>query len=704
MFGKSFFLGEYMSVIQDKNYDLNKLGAIGSKYLLANGYFGYRGTMEEDGPKEFVAVNVNGLFDKNAGETMETVNVFNPLMTRCYINKELIQRNNENKNTHIIRINLNLGLFNRQTVFEYDDVKIKIRSERFIDQENKFMIYSRYQISADKEVDIEMFNGIDTEIWNMQGMHLLTGKKVKDGQKIIVAGKTRSTHKQLLVGLMSVRNFRHRDNSFDKAYFKYEMKLEPDKIYEIDKYACIMHSEDVNLDKINELLDNAKDIGYDELLERNRLKWLELWHDAGVNAINNDYVNRISQYAVFQLVQNRPISEKTGVAFKGLSGQFNNSSISWFNEFLLFPFYLNHFPEAARNMLVNRINGLKEAKKLAKHFDLEGAFYPSFASSSGKPIDLKTEVREYIHVGAMIVYALYDYYFRTEDYEIIRNGGLEMALECARLYVNLAELNDTKTHYDFPHASGIDHNHYDVTNSAFTNRLIKNNFDVLLKMIAIVKYKDKDYWQQLFDENDYHTMIETMRKIRRKFYLKNPNIKNVMEQFDGYFNLQDVSLKEWRFLSKEPEFDRTRYQIIENPEVFAISFLFPTEYDLNVKKANYEYYFNRLSSRLYISKTMSLLTAVEIGYTRRGYRQFLKLGDMNLSSSDIFVYGLDLIHLAAIYVSLVYGFAGLRFEDNLISCNLWLPKDIRRLEFNIKNNNNQGAVKIKRNISLINWE
>lgn len=692
-----------MSTIHDKNYDLNLKEAIGNKYLLTNGYFGYRGTLDEDSKEERVAVNINGLFDLAEDCDLESVNAFNPLYTRIYINGKPVLRSDDVETIHKVDLNLKNGLFKRLTEFKLDNIMVTISSERFIDQKNLHMIYSRYKIFVDNPVKIVMLTGIDTEVWNKEGEHLKINGVDKTRNEIIISAETKNDKIPLVVGLVSDRDFRHKDRSDEDTNYKFEILMDPFHDYEIVKYACIMHSGDVDKKKMNQYLEEASENGYDELKRRNELYWEELWNDAKIDVINNYQANKQTQYSLFQLIQHRPYSDNVSIPMRGISGQYRNGAYHWLNEFFLFKFYLNTFPKAARHIVMNRINGLDGALALAKHFHREGALYPEFVSSLGMPIDYKFENKQMIIVSGLVVYTIYDYISRTQDESVLTEGGLKTVIECAKLFNSLAVLNETKTHYDFPEVSGIDRNHETVTNSVLTNMLIKNAYDVTLKMVTMVKTKDKKYWKKLFDKYGYDEDIKKLRKIRRKFYLKNPNVQNIAEQFDDYFNLEDVSIGEWKKLSRNEGFDKTKYQIIENAEVFAVSYLFPNEYSYTVKEANYEFYFNRLSSRRCLSKLLSLLMECELGNSRRAIKQYMNLTELEIEKTYRFEEGLDIFSCGASYVAMVYGFAGLRFQGLLVSNNLWLPNDIRRLEFYIKHIGDKGFVKVKRNIATIDW-
>lgn len=63
----------------------------GNRFLIGNGYFGIRGTLEEYTKEQMCAVNMAGIYERAGSAWRETVNAPNPLHTYVKVN---------GKNTH----------------------------------------------------------------------------------------------------------------------------------------------------------------------------------------------------------------------------------------------------------------------------------------------------------------------------------------------------------------------------------------------------------------------------------------------------------------------------------------------------------------------------------------------------------------------------------------------------------------------------
>ena len=50
--------------LEESHFDAQNIVSNGNRFLLANGYMGYRGTMDEWGSPQLAAVNLAGVYDR----------------------------------------------------------------------------------------------------------------------------------------------------------------------------------------------------------------------------------------------------------------------------------------------------------------------------------------------------------------------------------------------------------------------------------------------------------------------------------------------------------------------------------------------------------------------------------------------------------------------------------------------------------------
>ena len=97
--------------IQKNGFNTSDIEQHGSKYLLGNGFMGYRGTMEEYGAEQLVAVNLAG-----GSNWRESVNAPNPLYTVVSINGTDLDLSSLQPVSHTQKSDIKKGIHSRETV------------------------------------------------------------------------------------------------------------------------------------------------------------------------------------------------------------------------------------------------------------------------------------------------------------------------------------------------------------------------------------------------------------------------------------------------------------------------------------------------------------------------------------------------------------------------------------------------------------
>ena len=66
-------------ILTESEFNEDNTAWNGNRFLMGNGYFGIRGTLEEYTKKQMCAVNMAGIYDKMGNSWRESVNAPNPL-------------------------------------------------------------------------------------------------------------------------------------------------------------------------------------------------------------------------------------------------------------------------------------------------------------------------------------------------------------------------------------------------------------------------------------------------------------------------------------------------------------------------------------------------------------------------------------------------------------------------------------------------
>ena len=122
----------------------DKVEQNGSRFLIANGFMGYRGTMEEFGKNQLVALNMAGLFDKNGDSWRESVNAPNPFYVKVSAGNTELNVLTANIANHEQILNIKHGIHSRNTVFSVDGANVTVTAERFLSMKRENIAALKY--------------------------------------------------------------------------------------------------------------------------------------------------------------------------------------------------------------------------------------------------------------------------------------------------------------------------------------------------------------------------------------------------------------------------------------------------------------------------------------------------------------------------------------------------------------------------------
>ena len=174
----------------------------------------------------------------------------------------------------------------------------------------------------------------------------------------------------------------------------------------------------------------------------------------------------------------------------------------------------------------------------------------------------------------------------------------------------------------------------------------------------------------------------------KKIYLPQPNEKGIIEQFDGYFALNDVGPNEVKSMVKnEKEYlgiYASQTKTIKQADVVSLLVLFRKQ---EFMKENYEYYLPYTEHGSSLSSSMYSILASKIGKVEEAYQMFRKSSSIDLGTNQkmyaggIYIGGTHPASNAGAYLSVIFGFAGLSLFEEKPLINQQLPHEIKKIEF-----------------------
>ena len=229
--------------IEKKGFEMPDIEMNGSKFLIGNGYMGYRGTMEEYGAEQLVAVNLAGFFDLADGSNWrESVNAPNPLYTLIKTTDTELNLSKTTVVSHKQNLDIRNGIHSRETTFLLDGVNVTIKAERFVSMVRENIIAMKYSVAADKPISIIVKTGIDKSVWNISGKHLNYIKEEMCRNSIELNAETVQLKNKLRI-YETVLNWSENKNTLgEKLLHSAQIDLQSNKEFEFTKIAGISNA------------------------------------------------------------------------------------------------------------------------------------------------------------------------------------------------------------------------------------------------------------------------------------------------------------------------------------------------------------------------------------------------------------------------------------------------------------------------------
>ena len=702
--------------IEEKTFDVENIASEGSRFLNGNGYLGIRGAMEEYDKSQLVAINLAGIYDQVPGKWREPLNAPNCLYTFITIDGKKYALPEALPKEHEVCLDYRNGIFSRKTIFETEKGKVTIQSEHFASMENVHLIALSYKISLDFQADVEITTGIDGNVWDINGPHYETEDFQMLEGRIELVAVIQENHHQVCVMEDLSTDFHARTLIFqgkDQMLRKISFESEARKIYKIEKVITVYTSNDCNdfLRISRSTCNKEKEKGF-EIIKNEHIKvWESLWEKSQIIIDSEDNAMELLNYSIYHLHCIAPRHSKSmSIPARGLSGQTYKGAVFWDTEMFMLDFYLYTEPNIARTIIKYRIDTLTGAKQKAEEYGYQGAFYAWESQEGGfdacsdynvtdvftmRP--MRTFFRDkQVHISAAVVYGIAQYLTVTDDISILEEGGIETILECALFYESLLLKKVLSNRYEIHDVIGPDEYHERVNNNGYTNRMAKFTFEKAMEVIEKLDSLSESTIERVNKNYNIRKLKEQFHKSLENLYIPQPDKQGIIEQFDGYHKLEDVTVEIVKSrLLHEKEYWGGAYgvashtKIIKQADVVTWLNLFPDDFDKEVMIKNWNYYEPRTEHGSSLSACMYAMLACKCGMKEKAYPFFIKSAGADYYGGGkewaglIYIGGTHPAAAGGAYMTAIKGFAGIYVEEDKIKANPQLPKEWKSMEFQV---------------------
>jgi len=693
-------------------------------FSLSNGTIGVRGTLDEGDPAHIHGTFINGLHETwpiihpesaygfaKTGQTI--VNVPDATAIEVLVDGETF-RCTEGGVEARRRLDFNTGVLTREASWvSTSGVGVHLLFRRLVSLREPELVAFDVSVEVDRDAHIELISRLvnrqDLEHDQpdetadprkgaaLQHRVLEPRAATVDGARLVQGWVTSNSRMGLITGMDhrvthdDVRIFLNRRSDDFAVHF--DLHLDAGQTVQLFKavtYHATNGEDDVDDHRVaNRTLDTAIEMRMEGLIDAQRKELEQLWDAADIDVGAQIDVQRAARWNLFQLLQASATLRNTSVPAKGLTGQAYDGHYFWDVEIYILPFLIYTNPLKAAEILRFRHRLLDQARERATELSHRGALFPWRTINGEEASAYFLAGTAQYHIDADIIYALRKYVEVTGDDGLLWDIGVELAVETARLWVDVGFYRAGRFHIHG--VTGPDEYSALVHDNAFTNSMARMNLRFAADCVQRMKEEQPNLYEKLVEDISLtEAEVTDWRLAADAMY--------VPYDFDLGITPQDEN-----FLSNEPwDFERTppskypmllhfhplviyRHQVLKQADVVLADFLLGDEFSFELKKANFDYYDPITTGDSSLSASVEAIMAAEIGYADRAYQHFehalfMDLADLAGNTTD----GVHMASTGGVWMALVYGFGGLRDYRGELSFDPRLPRDWHHLAFRLR--------------------
>jgi alpha,alpha-trehalose phosphorylase len=428
-------------------------------------------------------------------------------------------------------------------------------------------------------------------------------------------------------------------------------------------------------------LAEARHTGWEGLCAEQREYLDAFWEDADVEVDGDPELQQAVRFALFHVLQAGARSERRAIPAKGLTGSGYDGHAFWDTESFVLPVLTYTFPDAAGDVLRWRLATLDLARERATQLGLQGAAFPWRTIAGRECSGYWPAGTAAMHIGADIAGAVLRYQHATDDPAFVRDVGLPLLVETARLWAALGH-HDRKGRFRLPGVTGPDEYSAISDDNTYTNLMARRN--LLGAAEAVDRHpQEAEALGVVADE------VGVWRTAADAMHVPYDGILDVHMQAEGFthharWDFEDTPAEKYPLLLHYPYFDLYRKQVVKQADLVMALYACGDRFTDEEKARAFAYYEPLTVRDSSLSACVQAIMAAETGhldlaYDYLGEAALMDLHDLEHNTRD----GLHIASLAGSWLALVAGFGGFRDHDGVLTFAPRLPPGLGRLAFRI---------------------
>jgi kojibiose phosphorylase len=483
----------------------------------------------------------------------------------------------------------------------------------------------------------------------------------------------------------------------------WDLDAELGKTYRADRLVTVYSSRDV-VDPAEAAITHLEPVfaggSLENVFQAHRQAWAQRWQASEVQVEGDPAAQRALRFATYHLISMaNPEDDRVSIGARALTGDSYKGHVFWDTEIYMLPFYIYTHPPSARALLMYRYHTLPGAREKARVLGYRGALYAWESADDGHETTPASVVgpngalvrvlcgEQEQHISADVAYGVWHYWQATGDLAFFLEAGAEILLDTARFWASRGTFGADGM-FHIHHVIGPDEYHEGVDDNAYTNVMAQWNLEQGAAAARLLQQRWPDRWRELVD----HLKIlpdepEAWLEIARRMYTGLREPATLIEQFRGYFGLEDIDLTQYEPRTAPMDVllgrERTQQtQVVKQADVVMLLALLWDRFSPEVREAAFRYYEPRTGHGSSLSPAAHALVAARLGDVGLAARYFHQAAMIDLANNmGNAAGGVHAAALGGLWQAAVLGFGGLMLRADGLAFDPNLPEHWSRLRF-----------------------
>ncbi len=708
--------------VRQTEFRPEQMSADETVFALGNGFLGIRGGLCEKGVGYADGTFVNGFHETEPIVYGERAYGFAELHQRMIplpdatiieltVGDEPFDLTTGEVIAHSRELNLREGILDRRTEWRSPaGVCVTLITSRLVSFRRPHICAVEWSVEVDREAHLQIVSvtrgrglfrpsSSDPRVGGGNAREpLLLGRREVDERVASIRYRTRNSGFYVAVSAASVieteRGFeRTHVSSQHEVGHALEITVPAGERLVVHKYVSVFTSRQHPRSKIPGMgrreVEMARRSGFAALRNEQKSYLAEFWRRSDLTIDGDNALQQSIRFNMFHLLQAAGRDGHTSVPAKGLTGEGYEGHYFWDTEAYMMPFYTYTNPGVARALLEYRYSTLDAARARAEVLHHRGALFPWRTINGDEASAYFPAGTAQYHINADITYALRTYVRATGDRWFLLKRGAEMLFECARFWVDLGCFVDGRG-FCINGVTGPDEYTAIVNNNVYTNLMAADSLAYAAEVYSEMQEHDSRMLSAITERIRLDAgEPELWNRASREMFVPYDEQRGLHPQDDAFFvravwDFENTPLERYPLLLHYHPLTIYRHQVLKQPDLVMALFLQGQRFSLEQKRRDFHYYDPLTTGDSSLSPCVQSIIAAEIGETDLAYRYFMKTARMDLD--DVNGNVKDGVHAAAMagtWLSLVYGFAGMRDFAGTLSFQPNLPERWSGLSFTI---------------------